>query len=283
MALITITRGPWVINTALLTGIQRASDTFWNVQTSTPAAFALTAAECYQLGYSAGDLTEAGDPVADESGFVLDQLAVISYDDEDYAGVNSFQPIGVDLNLAAGAGSSTDSKYIAPIMGNVIGDTLTKTKSYIGALIGKLSIIGAKLSTYPWAAVVGEVGDGVIGATAAAIVAVLGGDSALTGARAAFAVDNQNSTPGSGFDYVIASNANHDGYGHVVPRKAWAVLGFNSLDLPIILAFGVAASDGAIVAQVGADDTIADGSLYISSLDNAGTFWQKRNDVWTSI
>jgi hypothetical protein len=52
---------------------------------------------------------------------------------------------------------------------------------------------------------------------------------------------------------------------------------------PAIIASGAAANDAAIVAQVGADALWADGSLYISVLDGAGTLWQKRNDVWTSI
>jgi len=204
----------------------------------------------------------------------------LTYSPEEYDGTSSFQPIAIDLNLAATAGSSTDPKYIAPIMGNVFGDTLTKTKTYIGGLIGKLSILGSKLSTYPWGAVIGEVGDGVEAADAGAVVAVLGGDSAVTGARAAFLVDNQNSTPGSGFDYIVAPTANHDSYGAVVPRKAWAVLGFNAGSLPIIFATGVATDDAGIVAQVGADNTIADGSFYLSCPDNAGKTFQKVNDVW---
>jgi hypothetical protein len=53
--------------------------------------------------------------------------------------------------------------------------------------------------------------------------------------------------------------------------------------LPAIIASGAAVNDGAIVAQVGADALWADGSLYISVVAGAGTFWQKRNDVWTSI
>jgi hypothetical protein len=53
--------------------------------------------------------------------------------------------------------------------------------------------------------------------------------------------------------------------------------------LPAIIASGDAVNDAAIVAQVGADTLWADGSLYISVLDGAGTLWQKRNDVWTSI
>lgn len=142
----------------------------------------------------------------------------ITYAADEYADDGSFQPIGPDLNLDPAAGTSDvgDSAYLATIMGNVLGDTLTKTKTIIAGLIGKFSVLGAKLSTYPWGGVVGEIGDGVEGADGA-FVAVLGGDSAQTNARAAFTVDNQNSTPGSGFDYGLdLLGVDHDGYGPVV-------------------------------------------------------------------
>ncbi|MCR4330929.1 MAG: hypothetical protein NUV49_03570 [Patescibacteria group bacterium] len=42
-------------------------------------------------------------------------------------------------------------------------------------------------------------------------------------------------------------------------------------------------SDGAITTEIGADTLYADGSIYLSCVDGAGTFWQKRNDTWTSI
>ena len=41
-----------------------------------------------------------------------------------------------------------------------------------------------------------------------------------------------------------------------------------------------AVDDAGIVAQVGADATIGDGSLYVSHVDGAGALFQKRNDVW---
>lgn len=61
------------------------------------------------------------------------------------------------------------------------------------------------------------------------------------------------------------------------------VLGANDAGEPVVLFIGVATSDVAIVAEVGADANYADGSLYISAVDGAGTLWQKRNDTWTSI
>ena len=53
--------------------------------------------------------------------------------------------------------------------------------------------------------------------------------------------------------------------------------------LPCIIASGTATDDAGIVSDVGADTLWADGSLYISVVDSAGTLWQKRNDIWTSI
>lgn len=71
--------------------------------------------------------------------------------------------------------------------------------------------------------------------------------------------------------------------GSVVPNTGILVLGLNSITGKlIILAFGQAATDAAIVAQVGADALYADGSVYLSVLAGAGTFWLKKNDVWTN-
>ena len=147
------------------------------------------------------------------SGFAIPAGQSLTYSSTDYSGTGSFQPVGPDLNLDPAAGSSTDSKYIATGLFNVIGDALTKTKTYIAAVIAKLSITGSDLSSYPRAAIAAEVGDGVTAADGA-YVAVLGGDSALTNARAAFTVDNQNSTPNSGFEFGLdlAGPGTHDGY-----------------------------------------------------------------------
>ena len=136
---------------------------------------------------------------------------------EDYADEGSYQPIWADLNLAAGAGTSDegDSSYLAAIMGNVLGAVLTKVHNVIGGLIGKYSVTGGRASTYPLGGVIGEIGDGVSEADGA-VVAVLGGDSEQTNARAAFTVDNQNSTPGSSFEYGLdLRGVDHDDFGLV--------------------------------------------------------------------
>jgi hypothetical protein len=61
------------------------------------------------------------------------------------------------------------------------------------------------------------------------------------------------------------------------------VLGANDVGEPVVLFIGVAASNADIVTEVGADAKFADGSLYISAVDGAGTLWQKQNDAWIRI
>ncbi len=53
--------------------------------------------------------------------------------------------------------------------------------------------------------------------------------------------------------------------------------------LPCVLFTGTGTSDGEIVTDVGADTLWADGCVYISVVDGAGTIWQKRNDTWTAF
>jgi len=64
---------------------------------------------------------------------------------------------------------------------------------------------------------------------------------------------------------------------------AYLIIGEDANGLPCIIATGQAANDGAIVAAIGADALWADGSLYISCVDGAGTIWQKRADTWTEL
>jgi len=50
-----------------------------------------------------------------------------------------------------------------------------------------------------------------------------------------------------------------------------------------IIASGSASDDAAIVTDVGADSTIADGSLYLEIADGAGSLWIKKADTWTEF
>lgn len=129
-----------------------------------------------------------------------------------YSGTDSFQPIEADLSLAAGAGDSTDTSFLAPVMGNVIGTNLSKTKNYIGGLIGHYTVDGTNASTYPVGAVLAGIGDSTTTADGA-VVAYIDGDSGTTQAGAAFKVMSNNSTAASGFDFGLdLQDAAHDGY-----------------------------------------------------------------------
>jgi hypothetical protein len=135
-----------------------------------------------------------------------------------YAGSGSFQPVGVDLELDALAGSDTGTnpKTLAAIMGNVLGADLTNDSNVIAGVIGALAITGTKGSDYPVAGVIGLLYDGV---HADCIVeAILDGDDNsgnLTNARAAFGVAVNNNVAGSGCDYGLslyaAPNTNYGG------------------------------------------------------------------------
>lgn len=200
------------------------------------------------------------------------------------ADAGSFQHIAPDLTLAAGAGTSEegDSDYLAPIMGNILGDALTKTHNILAGVIGKLSISGARGTTYPLCAIYAEIGEDSENADAG-VVSAIGGDSGAVNANAAYGIDHLNSTAGSGFDWIIDGHKEaHDGFNAGVPLKGFARLTVVG-GVPGGIYFGAATDDAGIVAQVGADNTISDGSLYISFVDGAGKLFQKQNDVWVDL
>lgn len=66
-------------------------------------------------------------------------------------------------------------------------------------------------------------------------------------------------------------------------RVAYLPLGVDDNGNPVALFVGAGTDDATIVADIGADSHWADGSIYISAVDGAGTIWQKRNDTWTSF
>lgn len=209
----------------------------------------------------------------------------ITYSSEEYGGTGSFQPIAPDLNLAVAAGSDdgADPSYLGTVMGNVLGADLTEDANYIGGVIGAYSITGTKATTYPTGAVLAQITDGVT-EVQGAVTAYIDGDGTQTNANAAFAIMQNNSVPGSGFDWVVDGHGEaHDGYNAAVPLKGFARLNVDAGGLPVGIYFGTATDDAGIVAQVGADNTIADGSLYISATVGGGAFFQKVNDVWTAL
>lgn len=155
-----------------------------------------------------------GVDITPQSGQPITLNGTLSYSATAYSGTSSFQPVGIDLNLAAAAGS-TGGKFLSPVMGNVLGTNLTKAGNYIGGLIGHYNIAGSNATTYPSGAVLGGIGDGTTTAKGA-FVAYIDGDSALTTANAAFKVMGNNSTGGSQFAYGLdLFDASHDGFNAV--------------------------------------------------------------------
>lgn len=137
-----------------------------------------------------------------------------------YSGTASYQPVGVDLTLGAAAGKTGDTAYLSPIMGNLMGASLTKTGNYLGGLIGAYGITGTMATTYPAGAVLAQISDGVTDVDGA-VVAYIDGDSAVTKANAAFKAMANNSNAGSGFNYGLdLTSASHDGFNALAILKA---------------------------------------------------------------
>lgn len=132
--------------------------------------------------------------------------AALGYHSDEYEDEGSFQPVAVDLNLAAGAGTSDagDSSFIAPIMGNNLGASLTKTHNYLAGMIGADSITGTKASLLQKGALLGIIMDGVTEADAAVVAVIDGSDpSSVTRANAGFALRMNNNDAGSGVDFGL--------------------------------------------------------------------------------
>lgn len=151
---------------------------------------------------------------------------------------------------AVGGNTSTSPKTFAAIHAEVHGgdsvdDTrnLTKTATIVTALNAKYSHIGTTASTYLNAAARAEIGDGATAAYAA-VLAVLGGDTATTTATAAFAIDYENSITASGFLYGLdlAGNGAHDGYKAVTFRSGGADIRLNSGGLIVSVTSAITAN-----------------------------------------
>lgn len=180
-----------------------------------------------------------------------------------YSGTSSYQPIWSDLTLSAAAGS-TDGKFLAPIMGNVFGEDLTKAGNYIGGVIGHYNIAGTNATTYPSGAVLGGIGDGTSTAKGA-FVAYIDGDSGTTTAGAAFKVMNNNSTAASGFEYgVDLQDAAHDGY-QPVDKDFYTKAPIRLVSDVVVLVGAGVPTDG--VAGTGLDFA-GKGSIYVDTTNS---------------
>lgn len=122
-----------------------------------------------------------------------------------YDGTSSFQPVAADLELGADAGNvGTNPKFLAPMMGNLLGADLTKAGAYLAGVIAALSVTGARATHYQVGAILGVIMDGVTDADGAVVAVIDGSDpSAATRANAAFAARMNNNHAGSGVDYGL--------------------------------------------------------------------------------
>jgi hypothetical protein len=144
-----------------------------------------------------------------------------------YSDSHSYQPVGPDLTIAATAGSNdgTNPKFLAAVMGNLIGDTPTNDSNYLGGVIGANSL-DCSASDYPTFGVLGLLFDGA--QVDSIVMAVVDGDDNSgnqTNARAAFGVAVNNNVAGSGCEYGLslyaAPNTNYGGTPlGFVPSKA---------------------------------------------------------------
>lgn len=222
----------------------------------------------------------AGAEVAAAQDLATQKLQDIQGGGQDYSGADSHQIVAPDLNVSAGVGSDDggDPSFIAAIMGNILGASLTKAANYLAGLIGAYSITGAKATSYPAGAVLGQITDGVTEADGA-FVAYVDGDGSVTKANAAFKAMSNNSTAGSGFDYGIDLHSpGHDGYNALAILKADVRM---TNEVCLFQGSG-AAVDG--VAGTGAG-VAGPGSLYIDRAGfniyvNAGT---KADPVWKLV
>lgn len=137
-------------------------------------------------------------------------LAVVvslgSEQSDSYAGSGSHQTVAADLDLAVGAGTSAagDTAFLAAGMFNLLGDALTKTKNYLGGVIGAFSVTDDLAGELPAGAVIGIVMDGVDDVDAPVVAQLDGSDpSSVTRALAMFKARIVNNNAGSGADYGL--------------------------------------------------------------------------------
>lgn len=195
---------------------------------------------------------------------------------ETFSGTGSHQGIASDETLAAAAGSNTGSnpKFLAAMMGNLLGNSLTRAANYLGGLIGFFSVTGAKATTYPAGAVLAGIADGVTQVDGA-VVAFIDGDSSVTTANAAFKAMANNSNVGSGFNYgVDLHGPAHDGYNTLAILKADVRL---SHEVCMLNGAGapVDGTTGATFAEIGSiyiDRT--NGNAYINAGTKASPTWK---------
>lgn len=177
-----------------------------------------------------------------------------------YAGSDSFQVLAIDLEVSGvGSNVGTDPAFIAPIMGNLLGDSVSGDGNYLGGVIGAISAQGVS-SAYPTGGIVGIVMDSA-GLVDAPVVSVIDGDdpSGVTLAGAMFKARQNNNNAGSGANYGLdlydAGNANYTG-GPVA-------LSIKKADVRMTNQVCIMNGAGAPVDGTTGDNFAGTGSLYI--------------------
>lgn len=223
----------------------------------------------------------AGDEVAETVDQASSDISNIQSGSNDYSGSRSHQVVGPDMNVSEDVGSDDGSnpKFIATIMGNLIGDALSNAANYLAGVIGAFSVTGAKATSYPAGAVLAQISDGVTAADGA-VVAYVDGDSAVTKANAAFKAMSNNSNAGSGFDYGMdLFGAAHDGYNELAILKAdlrmsKEVCFLNGLGDPTDGGAGTGAGYAGTGSQY-VDRTATSTALWINVGTKASPAWKK--------
>jgi hypothetical protein len=240
----------------------------------------------YQIKCDAGFLTfstAANDPTTPE---IRGGTTEIS---ESYAETGeSHQVIAVDLEVDSDAGSDdgTDPKFLAPIMGNILGDAVAGEGNYLGGLIGAFSITDECGSDYPTAPVMGVVMDGATDVDACVLAVIDGSDpSATTRARAAFGVRMLNNSGDSGVDYGLdlhdAGSAHYSGGGDpfsvtkAAIRLPDQVCWITGAGVPVDYTDGDPVATGEGIAAIGSLYTDrTNGNLYINAGTQAQPTWK---------
>lgn len=178
----------------------------------------------------------------------------------------SYQIFAADLTLEGDAGGA--GNFLAGMMGNLHGNNLTQVGNEEAGLIGAYSVTGTNDSTYPKAAVIGDIGSdgGTCDTADGAFVAVLnGGNGGVAQANAAYGVDCLNNDASSKFNYGFDFyKPSHDGY-----QAISFAIADGRLSNGCEVFSGVAATRAAVRAQVG--DSPLRGSIYFGNAAAPGT------------
>jgi hypothetical protein len=189
-----------------------------------------------------------------------------------YAGGGSFQVFAGDLELAAAAGSDdgTDPKFLAGVMGNLLGADVDGEGNYLGGVIGALSVTGL-VTDYPSGGILGVIMDGVTDADGAVVAVLDGSDpSAVTRARAMFACRVLNNNEGSGVDFGLDLYAEPSE--HYSDTETETPQGLNVEIAEIRLSNGLYIMSGTVDPSAGDGIEAPVGSLYLRT---NGEHWRK--------